>query len=62
MPTELPNVAEKDVNPVFNPIKGRVLDDQGSLVSGANVVIKGKEAGTTSDENGNFTIDGEVGA
>ncbi|OQP38916.1 hypothetical protein A4H97_18280 [Niastella yeongjuensis] len=62
MPAALPGTAEKEVNPVFNPIKGRVLDDQGSPVSGANVVIKGKEAGTMTDEEGNFTIDAEVGA
>ncbi|MBL7699289.1 MAG: SusC/RagA family TonB-linked outer membrane protein [Chitinophagaceae bacterium] len=37
-------------------IKGRVFDDKGEPVSGASVVVKGTDQGTTTDSDGNFTI------
>ncbi|MFN8291417.1 MAG: TonB-dependent receptor [Chitinophagaceae bacterium] len=37
-------------------VKGRVLRDDGSPVPGASVLIKGTTNGTTSGENGEFTI------
>lgn len=37
-------------------IRGTVKDESGSPVPGANVIIKGTTFGTTSDENGSFSI------
>lgn len=58
----MPVVAPGPPEDVFEPIKGRVLDDTGQPVSGANIIVKGKETGTTSDDEGNFTIEGDIGA
>jgi len=37
-------------------IKGKVVDDSGSPLSGANVVVKGSSTGVQTDVNGAFTI------
>ena len=37
-------------------ITGKVTNDQGVGVSTASVVVKGAKSGTTTDENGNFSI------
>ena len=37
-------------------IRGLIKDERGSPVPGANVIIKGTTLGTTSDENGSFSI------
>src|SRR5689334_13910156 len=37
-------------------IKGKVVDDSGSPLSGANVVVKGASTGVQTDANGAFTI------
>ena len=38
-------------------VSGKVLNDKdGSAVSGASVIVKGKSGGTTTDENGSFSI------
>lgn len=37
-------------------VKGKVTDDQGKPVSSASVTVKGTKVGTTTDENGNYTI------
>ena len=39
-----------------NSIKGKVTDEAGAAVIGANVAQKGTGAGTVTDENGNFTL------
>jgi len=39
------------------PVKGRVLDDKGEPVIGASVLIKGTQAGTITDINGEFRLD-----
>lgn len=44
------------VNPKNKSIKGKVLDDQGIPVIGANVVVKGSTIGTVTDIDGNFTL------
>ena len=38
-------------------IKGKVTDDQGAPLSGANVFIKGTTIGTISDMDGNYQLD-----
>jgi TonB-linked SusC/RagA family outer membrane protein len=47
--------------PVFVPIKGRVLDETGKPVPGANIIIKGTSTGTTADEEGRFTLNADIG-
>src|ERR1700744_6488638 len=37
-------------------ISGKVTDDKGAAVPNASVVVKGTRIGTTSDNEGNFTI------
>lgn len=43
------------------PVKGRVTDEQGQPLEGATIVIKGKNGGTKTDSEGNFSIDAEPG-
>ncbi|WP_258100059.1 carboxypeptidase-like regulatory domain-containing protein [Marinoscillum pacificum] len=38
-------------------IKGRVTDEEGYTIPGANIVIKGTSRGTTADIDGNFTLE-----
>ncbi|MGB6153961.1 MAG: TonB-dependent receptor, partial [Pricia sp.] len=42
-------------------ITGTVLDDEGAPLPGASVVVKGTTTGATTDFDGNFTINAEVG-
>lgn len=37
-------------------IKGRILDENGKPVQGANVVVQGSRNGTQTDKDGNYTI------
>lgn len=37
-------------------VKGRILDEKGSPVSNVSVVVKGTTVGTTSGDDGNFTV------
>ena len=39
-----------------NTVKGRITDDKGAPLPAASIVEKGTRNGTTSDQNGNFTI------
>ena len=43
-------------------VKGRIVDAEGQPIPGVNVLIKGTHTGTTTDKNGNFTIDAPSGA
>ena len=38
-------------------VKGRIVDESGTPVSGASILVKGSGTGVTSLENGNFEID-----
>lgn len=40
-------------------IKGRVTDENGEPLMGANILVKGTGEGTVSDVNGNFTLDAD---
>ncbi len=42
-------------------ITGTVLDDEGAPLPGASIVVKGTTTGTTTDFDGNFSINAEVG-
>jgi TonB-linked SusC/RagA family outer membrane protein len=52
-------VAEKAI---FNPIKGKVLDESGLPIIGASVLIKGTKTGAVTDSNGNFNLNAPQGA
>lgn len=39
------------------PITGRVTDDKGNPVPNASVLVKGSTQGTSTDENGNFSLE-----
>ncbi len=39
-------------------VTGRIVDEQGSGLPGANIQVKGSSVGTTSDINGNFILQG----
>lgn len=43
-------------------ITGKVIDNTGMPIIGANVVIKGTTNGTITDMDGNFTLEGEAGS
>lgn len=41
----------------FRPVKGKVLDEKGEAVIGANIILKGTQIGTVTDTDGNFTLE-----
>ncbi|MBK8721270.1 MAG: carboxypeptidase-like regulatory domain-containing protein [Saprospiraceae bacterium] len=43
-------------------ISGKIVDEKGSPVIGANILIKGTSTGTISDFDGNYTINAPAGA
>lgn len=46
----------------FIDIKGRIVNEQGQPLAGASVTIKGTVIGTTTDANGNFSINADINA
>jgi iron complex outermembrane recepter protein len=56
--------ASVDVNSadiLFKTIRGTIKNSQGSPVAGASILVKGTSRGTTTDEQGNFTLDANDG-
>lgn len=52
-----------EIQKIEDPIKGRVLNEKNEGFAGVNVLIKGTTRGTTTDSEGNFSInakDGEI--
>lgn len=47
--------------PAFIDMRGKVNTESGEPLSGASVVIKGTEKGTTTNDDGNFTINANPG-
>jgi TonB-linked SusC/RagA family outer membrane protein len=43
-------------------IKGQVLDEAGAPLEGASITVKGTDRATTTDANGNFSLQGPDGA
>ena len=43
-------------------VNGKVTDASGAPVKGASIQVKGTTVGTSTDDNGNFTIAAEKGA
>src|SRR5258708_8113503 len=49
---------QQEATPVLAPpFRGRVTDEKGMPLGGASVRIKGSKAGTTTDANGEFTLE-----
>lgn len=46
---------------LFAPIKGKITSATGEALPGVTIAIKGTSKGTTSDSEGNFSIDAEKG-
>lgn len=46
---------------IANPIKGTVVDTDGSPLIGVNILVQGTSVGTITDVDGNFTVDAEPG-
>ena len=55
-PIQLENETTLDAFPPPVKIEGKVLNQRGEPLAGANVVIKGTLAGTSTDKDGNFTL------
>jgi len=45
----------------YKSITGRITNEKSEPLQGVSVLVKGTSRGTTSNSNGNFTIDAEVG-
>ena len=45
----------------FKPIRGNIKNAEGNPVAGASVLVRGTSRGTSTDENGNFSIDANDG-
>lgn len=41
---------------LLNEVRGRILDDEGQPLAGANIVVQGTTIGTVADLNGNYSI------
>ncbi|MFV8354438.1 TonB-dependent receptor domain-containing protein [Flavobacterium sp. XS2P14] len=48
-------------NAVAEIIKGRVVDEKGDSLPGVTVLVKGTKKGTTTDIDGSYTINAEIG-
>src|SRR5690606_32229689 len=44
------------------PIRGRITDSAGNPLAGINVLVKGTQTGTNTDNNGNFTVNADIGS
>lgn len=54
---KVPVVVNVEKNPLPTEVKGKVINEKGEPVVGATVKIKGTEIGTSTNENGEFTLD-----
>jgi hypothetical protein len=46
---------------IAGPVSGQVTDDQKNPVTGVSVMVKGSSAGTTTDEQGRYSIQANAG-
>src|SRR6478736_462450 len=52
-----PNSSQVTVENLLVPVKGKITDENGDALPGANVVVKGTTSGTITDEKGEFRIE-----
>ena len=57
--TEAVVVDTSSEEPAYAKISGKVVDEKGSPLSGATVLIKGSSVGTKTDADGSFSIEAE---
>lgn len=48
--------------PIFLEVQGRVADGSGKAITGASVQVKGTAIGTTTDDNGKFSLQADRGS
>ena len=53
-PSKIPTVEE---TPMLDPVSGRITDATGQALPGATILVKGTNDGTSTDADGNFTLD-----
>jgi TonB-linked SusC/RagA family outer membrane protein len=58
---ELPTITNTPPPPPPAPIKGKIVNEKGEPVAGANVQVKGTRKGTSTNADGEFTIDADKG-
>jgi hypothetical protein len=58
---ELPTIANEPTPPPPAPIKGKITDEKGEPIVGANIQVKGTKKGTSTNPEGEFTIDAGKG-
>ncbi len=51
-----------DLPVLQNLVSGKVVDEDGNPLAGASVVLMGTTTGTTTDFDGNFTIEADIGS
>jgi TonB-linked SusC/RagA family outer membrane protein len=49
------------LKPFFETIRGKVLDEKGNPIVGASILVKGTKIGATTDANGVFSINANIG-
>jgi TonB-linked SusC/RagA family outer membrane protein len=49
------------LKPFFETIRGKVLDENGNPIVGATILLKGTKIGATTDANGAFSINANIG-
>lgn len=52
-----PEAAENIASPAVAQVKGKVIDENNAGLPGVSVIIKGTQKGTTTDQEGTFTLD-----
>lgn len=58
---ETPAITTTATPPPPAPIKGKIVNEKGEPIPGANVQVKGSRKGTSTNANGEFTIDADKG-
>ena len=58
---ELPAITNTPPPPPPVPIKGKIVNEKGEPIPGANVQVKGTRKGTTTNTDGDFNIDADKG-
>lgn len=50
------------IKAIQNTVTGKVFDEDGAPLPGASIVVKGTTNGTTTDFDGNFSLNAEIGS
>lgn len=58
---EIPTITNTPPAPPPAPIKGKIVNEKGEPIAGANIQVKGTKKGTSTNPEGEFTIDADKG-